>query len=187
MIRQRIREEVMGMVPIFRGELLSCRPRPILALSLSLGALLTLCIVGAVLLYGLYQTSTPLPHNVGLVTTSVSPAFLEIEMISPRMRDGCVKRLPYSEMERGKAGTLLTFASIGQDGAVHGLHVIDHSGDEQMLTRTLEALRSSGFEPARVGGQNVAVNFLYLFTTTEVRLPAKKFISDVSHLSKALS
>jgi outer membrane biosynthesis protein TonB len=103
------------------------------------------------------------------------------------MRDGCVKQLPYSEMERGKAGTLLTFATIGQDGSVHGLHVIDRSGDEQMLTRTLEALRSSGFEPARLGDQNVAINFLYLFTTTEVRLPAKKFISDAFRLKKALS
>jgi hypothetical protein len=132
----------------------------------------------------LYQTSTPPPQLVGLVTTSVSPVFLEIEMISPRMRDGCVKQLPYSEMEGGKAGTLLTFASIGQDGAVYGLHVMDRSGDERMLTRTLEALRSGGFEPARVGSQNVAINFLHLFTTTEVR-PAK--ISNYLGLSRATS
>jgi predicted anti-sigma-YlaC factor YlaD len=178
MIRARIDEEVRGMVPIFRDELLSCRSRPILVPALSLGALLTMCIIGGVLLYGLYQTNTPPPHNVGLVTTSVAPVFLEVEMVSPRVRQGCVKHLPYSEMERGKAGTLLTFASIDQEGAVHGLHVIDRSGDEQMLSLALEALRSAGFEPARVGDQNVAINFLYLFTTTEVRLPPDKFISD---------
>jgi predicted anti-sigma-YlaC factor YlaD len=184
MIRRRINEEVMGMVPIFRGELLSCRSRQLLLPALSLGALLTLFIVGGVVLYGLYQTAPPVPHNAGLVTTSVSPVFLEIEMISPRMRDGCVQKLPYSEMASGKAGTLLTFAAIGQDGAVHGLHVIDRDGDEMMLTRTLEALRTSGFEPARIGGQNVAINFLYLFTTTEVRPP--KIISSFSRVGEIL-
>jgi hypothetical protein len=186
MIRRRINEEIRGMVPIFRGELLSCRSRPILLPALSLGALLTMFIVGGVLLYGLYQTSTPPPQLVGRVTTSVSPVFLEIEMISPRIRDGCVNKLPYSEMERGKAGTLLTFTSIGQDGAVRGLLVMDRSGDEVMLTQTLEALRSGGFEPARVGNQNVAINFLHLFTTTEVRA-AKKFISEYFPTNKVLS
>jgi hypothetical protein len=188
MIRHRINEEVMGMVPIFRGELLSCRSRQLLLPALSLGALLTLCIVGGVLLYGLYQTTPPVPHNVGLVTTYASPAFLEVEMISPRMRDGVVKKLPYSEMARGKAGTLLTFAAIGEDGAMHGLHVMDRNGDELMLTRTLEALRAGGFEPARMGDKNVAVNFLHLFTTTEVRpVPAAKIISSFSRVGDIIS
>ena len=33
----------------------------------------------------------------------------------------------------------------------------------------LEAVRIAGFEPARLGDQTVSVNFLYMFTTTEVR------------------
>ena len=56
-----------------------------------------------------------------------------------------------------------------------------------MLARALEALKDSGFEPARVGDQNVATNFLYLFTTTEVRLPASNVISDTFSLSKFVS
>ena len=47
-----------------------------------------------------------------------------------------------------------------------------------MLARTLEVLRTSGFEPARVGDQTVAVSFLYLFTTTEVRLSGENIISE---------
>jgi hypothetical protein len=38
-----------------------------------------------------------------------------------------------------------------------------------MLTRTLQAVRDTGFEPARLGNRTVPVNFLYFFTTTEVR------------------
>ena len=41
------------------------------------------------------------------------------------------------------------------------------SGDERML-ETLEVVRTSGFEPARLGDQAVAVHFLYLSTTKEV-------------------
>lgn len=177
-IRCRIDEEVRGMVPIFRDELLSCRARPVLVPALGLGALLTLSLLAAVLLFGLYQASSSEHFDAALVTTSVAPAFLHVEMVSPRIRDGSVNMLPFTEMERGKAGTLLTFASIDHDGVIRGLHVIDRSGDEQMLARTLEVLRSSGFEPARMGGQKVSVNFLYLFTTTEVRLPVKRSISD---------
>jgi outer membrane biosynthesis protein TonB len=90
-------------------------------------------------------------------------------MSTPRFREGYVNMLPFTEMERGKAGTLLTLASIDQNGAIQDLQVIHRSGDEKMLARTLEVVRASGFEPARLGEQAVAVHFLYLFTTTEVR------------------
>ena len=40
-------------------------------------------------------------------------------------------------------------ASIDRNGMVQALDVIYRSGDEEMLTRTLEAVRSSGFEPRR--------------------------------------
>ena len=60
-------------------------------------------------------------------------------------------------------------ASVDQYGTLRGLEVIYRSGDEEMLTRALAAVRESGFEPARLGDQNISVNFLYFFTTTEVR------------------
>ena len=61
---------------------------------------------------------------------------------------------------------------------VRGLDVIYRSGDEEMLTRTLEAVRSSGFEPARLGDETISVNFLYFFTTTEVR-PGERLLSTI--------
>jgi len=190
MIRRRIDEEVLGMVPMFRDELLSCRSRPVLVPAISLGALVTLILLAGVLVLGLYH-GRPLAKRsspvAALGAVSQAPGFLHEEMISPRFRDGCVQLLPFTEMERGEASTLLTLASIDQSGAIRGLHVIDHSGDEQMLARTLEVLRASGFEPARVGDQTVAVNFLYLFTTTEVRLSAEHSTSDLLGLRRVLT
>lgn len=183
-IQRRINEEVMGMVPVLRGELLSSRSRPILAPALSLGALVTAIILAGVVALGWYQEATLATPPVALVTTTVDPMFLEEQMVSPRIRGD---KLPYVEIDRGKAGSLLTFASIDQSGAVHGLHVIDQSGDEQMLARMLEALRDSGFEPARVGDRNVATNFLYFFTTTEVRPPRERIISGFARATTAAS
>jgi hypothetical protein len=188
MIRRRIDEEVLGMVPMFRDELLSCRSRPVLVPAISLGALVTVILLTGVLVLGLYQGRPFANRSVAaLGAVSQAPGFLHEEMTSPRFRDGCVQLLPFTEMERGEASTLLTLASIDQSGAVRGLHVIDHSGDEQMLARTLEVLRSSGFEPARVGDQTVAVNFLYLFTTTEVRLSATHSISELLGIRRLLT
>lgn len=92
-------------------------------------------------------------------------------MVSPRFRDNSVHMLPFTDVERGKGGTLLTLASIDQNGAVQGLRIINWSGDEKMLARTLEVVVAAGFEPARLGNDAVAVSFLYFFTTTEVRPP----------------
>jgi hypothetical protein len=185
MIRRRIDAEVRGMVPIFRGELLSCRSRPILFPALSLGALIILVLVSGVLFLDFYLGPVAKPVDVVLGPPPPPPPFLHKDMTSPRFRD--VSMLPFTEMESGKAGTLLTLASIDQNGAIQDLEVMDHSGDEEMLARTLEALRSSGFEPARLGDENVAVNFLYLFTTTEVRLPSKGSISDSVLSSPAIT
>jgi hypothetical protein len=180
LLRQRIDVEVRGMVPIFRGELLSSRSRPVLIPALSIGALIILCLVGGVLLLDFYFGPVAQQVNAVLTPPSPPPPFLHVDMTSPRFRDRCVKMLPFTEMESGKAGTILTLASIDQSGAIRNLHVMDHSGDEQMLAQTLEALRSSGFEPARLGDKTVAVDFLYLFTTTEVKPLPEGSISELS-------
>ena len=185
MIRRRINEEVKGMVPIFRGELLSSRSRPILAPALSMGAVLTLSLVAGVFALGWYQEATLKTPPVAFVTTTVDPLFLEEKMTSPRVRD--VDNLPYTDMESGKAGSLLTLASIDQSGAIHGLHIIDGDGDEKMLGLMLEALRDSGFEPAEVGGRKVGTNFLYFFTTTEVRSARGHIISGFNRLTASVS
>lgn len=187
MIRRRIDAEVRGMVPIFRGELLSCRSRPVLVPALSVGALIILCLVGGMLLLDFYWGPVARQVDAVLTPPSPPPPFLHTDMTSPRFRDGCVHMLPFTEMESGKAGTVLTLASIDQNGAIRDLHVMDHSGDENMLAQTLEALRSSGFEPARLGDQTVAVDFLYLFTTTEVRPPTKGSISESVPTKAALT
>jgi hypothetical protein len=176
-IKRRINEEVRGMVPILRGELLSCRPRPVLFPSLSLGALLTLSLVAGVFVFGWYERASLKTPPVAFVTTTESPTFFAERLVSPRVRDGCLENLPYRDMAPGEEGTFLTYALIDKDGAIHDLHVIDRDGDERFMEGTLQALRDSGFVPARVGGQNVAINFLYMFTSTVVRPPASPFIS----------
>jgi hypothetical protein len=167
-IRQRVDEELRGMVPILRDELLSCRPRPNLLPAVSLGAFLILGLLGGLIAFDLSRG----PVRSELLSRwdpGPLPVPLQVEMSTPRFRDGSVNLLPFTEVERGKAGTLLTLASIDQYGTIRELRVIHRSGDEKMLSRTLEVVRASGFEPARLGQQAVAVNFLYLFTTTEVR------------------
>jgi hypothetical protein len=72
----------------------------------------------------------------------------------------------------------LTLASIDQNGTVRTLEVIYRSGDEGMLSRTLQAVKDSGFEPARLGNRTVPVNFLYFFTTTEVRAAGGRLTTD---------
>ena len=97
------------------------------------------------------------------------PVPLHTRMTSPRFRKRSVNMLSFTEVERGKEGTVLTLASIDQNGDVRNLQVIHRSGDEKLLARMLDVVRASGFEPARLGDQAVAVHFLYLFTTKEVR------------------
>jgi hypothetical protein len=185
MLRRRINEEVKGMVPILRGELLSSRSRPILAPALSMGAVLTLSLVAGVFAFGWYQEATLKTPPVALVTTTVEPLFLEEKMTSPRIRH--VDNLPYTDMASGNAGSLLTLASIDQSGEIHGLHVIDGDGDEKIQGLMLEALRASGFEPAEVGGRKVGTNFLYFFTTTEVRSGRNRSISAFGRLLATVS
>ena len=167
-IRRRVDEELRGMVPILQDELLSCRRRPNLIPAVSLGAFLILGLLGALISYDLSRG----PVQSQLLSRwepGPLPVPLQVEMSSPRFRDGSVNLLPFTEVERGKAGTLLTLASIDRNGAIRNLQVIHRSGDEKMLSRALEVVRASGFEPARLGEKAVAVHFLYLFTTTEVK------------------
>lgn len=188
MLKRRINEEVKGMVPILRGELLTCRPRPVLFPSLSLGALATLSLIAVVLIFGWYQEASLKTPPVAFVTTTESPTFFEERLVSPRVRVGCLENLPYTDMGRGQQeGTFLTHALIDKDGAIHDLRVIDRSGDERFMEGTLQALRDSGFEPARVGDQNVATNFLYMFTSTVVRPRANPFISGKLSPSQFIS
>ena len=168
-VRRRVDEELRGMVPILRDELLSCRRRPILVPAVSLGAVLTLGLLAFVLYLDLSRGSAQSALMSRWDPGPLPPVVLHTEMTSPRFRGDFVNMLPFTEVERGKEGTLLTLASIDQNGTVRDLRVIHRSGDEKMLARTLEVVRASGFEPARLGDQAVAVHFLYLFTTTEVR------------------
>ena len=87
-------------------------------------------------------------------------------------------------METGEEGHFLTMASIDRNGTLQGLEVIYRSGDEEMLTRALAAVRETGFEPARLGDQTISVNFLYFFTTTEVR-PDGRRLSTLPILDRA--
>ena len=166
-IRQRVDEELRGMVPILRDELLSCRRRPFLFPAVSLGAVLSL--VALVLFLDLSRGSAQSALMSRWEPGPLPPVTLQTQMTSPRFRDRSVNMLPFTEVERGKEGTVFTLASIDQNGDVRDLRVIHRSGDERMLARTLEVVRASGFEPARLGDQAVAVHFLYLFTTKEVR------------------
>jgi len=179
-IRRRIDEEVRGMVPILRGELLSSRSRPILVPALSLGALLSLMLlVGLLLLHGYGGAGDHLAYagsrlsRWGLGTLGTPSRAEPGEMVAPRVSEAGLDHLPFA-METGKEGTVLISASIDQYGAVQELRVIYRSGDERIVARTLDAVRNSGFEPVRLGKEAVPANFLYLFTTTEVRPRAKQ-------------
>ncbi|MFQ5792393.1 MAG: energy transducer TonB [Acidobacteriota bacterium] len=168
-VRRRIDEELRGMVPVLREEILSSHSRPILVPALSLGALVTLGLLALVLALALHAGPESNRFEAVWGLDSLPPVLLQADMTSPRFRYSSVNMLPFTEVERGQEGTLLTLASIDQTGAVRELEVIHRSGDEQMLARTLEVLRKAGFEPARLGKRKVSVDFLYLFTTTEVR------------------
>lgn len=178
-VRERIDSEDRGMVPVLRGQILRTGNHSGFFPAVSLGTLATVILVGLVLL---------LDHNYGeraarkisaLIPMSLpEPVLLHEPMSSPRFRDGSVNGFPFADVERGKEGTMLTLASIDQNGTVRTLEVIYRSGDEGMLSRTLQAVKDSGFEPARLGDRAVPVNFLYFFTTTEVRAAAARLTTD---------
>lgn len=170
-VRERIDSEDRGMVPVLRGQILRASNHSGFLPALSLGTLATLVLVGLVLVLDhSYGARAAREISSALMPMSLpEPVLLHEPMSSPRFRDGSVNGFPFADVERGKEGTMLTLASIDQNGTVRALEVIYRSGDEAMLSRTLQAVKDSGFEPARLGDRTVAVNFLYFFTTTEVR------------------
>lgn len=175
-LRERIEAEDKGMVPVLRGHILRSANHSGFFPALSLGTLLTVMAIALVFLLD-YQYGEHAARKISSALIPMSlpePVLLHEPMSSPRFRDGSVNGFPYADVERGKEGTMLTLASIDQNGTVRTLDVLYRSGDEEMLLRTLQAVKDSGFEPARLGNRTVPVNFLYLFTTTEVRVPAKR-------------
>jgi len=166
-VREQIDAEERGMVPVLRGQILRAKTQPGFWSAFGLGTLTTVLLVGVVLLadyrYGVQATSA------WIQSTLPDPVLLHETMSSPRVRGGSVGSLPFEDVGQGEASTVLALASIDRIGMVQGLEVIYRSGDEEMLSRALDAVRESGFEPARLGDQTISVNFLYLFTTTEVR------------------
>jgi hypothetical protein len=173
-VRERIDSEERGMVPVLRGHILRTGNHSGFFPAVSLGTLATVVLIGMVLLLDYrYGEHAAREISSALIPMSLpEPVLLHAPMSSPRFRDGSVNGFPFAEVERGKEGTMLTLASIDQHGTVRALEVIYQSGDEGMLTRTLQAVKDTGFEPARLGNRTVPVNFLYFFTTTEVRAAA---------------
>ena len=170
-VRERVDAEERGMVPVLRGHIGRRGNHSGFFPAVSLGTLATvLAIALAVLLDYRYGEHAARQISSALIPLSLpEPVLLHEPMSSPRFRDGSVNGFPFADVERGKEGTMLTLASIDQNGTVRALEVIYRSGDEAMLTRTLQAVKDTGFEPARLGNRTVPVNFLYFFTTTEVR------------------
>jgi hypothetical protein len=178
-VRERIDSEERGMVPVLRNHIQGTGNHSGFFPAVSLGTLATLLLLGMFFLldhrYGEHAART---ISSALIPLSLpEPVLLHEPMSSPRFRDGSVNGFPFADVERGKEGTMLTLASIDQHGTVRALEVIYRSGDEGMLTRTLQAVKDTGFEPARLGNRTVPVNFLYFFTTTEVRAAAARRLS----------
>ncbi len=173
-VREQIDAEERGMVPILRSEIQRSRNHTGFFRALGFGTLATGFLIG---LSGLVLT---LDHHYGqqarrhitsawIQSSLPEPVLLHEMMSSPRFRDGSFGGKSFAEMKIGQEGQLLTMASIDENGTLQGLEVIYRSGDEEMLSRALAAVRETGFEPARLGDQRISVNFLYFFTTTEVR------------------
>ncbi len=179
-VRERIDAKERGMVPVLRGQILRSGNHSGFFPAVSLGTLATILLLGLVVLFDqAYGEHATRKLSSALIPTALpEPVLLHELMSSPRFRGGSA----FDDAEQGKEGTMLTMASIDQNGRVRALEVIYRSGDEEMLTRTLEAVRVAGFEPARLGDQTVSVNFLYMFTTTEVRpTPARLSTLPVHH------
>ena len=168
-VREQIDSEERGMVPVLRGQIQRSGNHGGFFSALSLGTLASVLLLGAIVLldYRYGEHAARSLTTALLESTLPEPVLLHDSMSSPRFRDASADSLP--EVERGKEGTMLTLASIDQFGVVQDLEVVYRSGDEEMLSQALEVVRLQGFEPAKLGNQSVPVNFLYLFTTTEVR------------------
>ncbi len=172
-VRDQIDAEERGMVPVLRSEIQRSHSQTGFLAALGFGTLATVFLVG---LSGLVLT---LDHHYGeqaarritsawIQSSLPEPVLLHEPMSSPRFREGSFDGQSFAEMKIGQKGQFLTMASIDQNGTLQGLEVIYRSGDEEMLSRALAAVRETGFEPARLGDQTISVNFLYFFTTTEV-------------------
>ncbi len=173
-VRERIDSEERGMVPVLRGHIQRTGNHSGFFPALSLGTLASVVLFGMVLLLD-YRYGDVAARKISSALIPMSlpePVLLHEPMSSPRFREGSVNGFPFADVERGKEGSMLTLASIDQHGKVRAMEVIYRSGDEGMLTRTLQAVKDTGFEPARLGNRTVPVNFLYFFVTTEVRAAA---------------
>jgi TonB family protein len=179
-VRERVDAEERGMVPVLRGQIGRRGNHSGFFPAVSLGTLATvLALALVVLLDYRYGEHAARQISSALIPLSLpEPVLLHEPMSSPRFRDGSMNGFPFADVERGKEGTMLTLASIDQNGTVRALEVIYRSGDEGMLERTLEAVRDSGFEPAKLGDRNIPVNFLYFFTTTEVRAARNRLSTE---------
>lgn len=169
-IHEQIDSVERGMVPVLRGQIQRSRSQTGFLAAFGLGTLATVLLVGLVLTldYRYGEQAARQITSAWIQSTLPEPVFLHETMSSPRFLDGSFGGVAFAQVENGQEGTLLTMASVDQHGHLRGLEVIYRSGDEEVLTRALAAVRESGFEPARLGDQNISVNFLYFFTTTEV-------------------
>lgn len=185
-VREQIDAEERGMVPVLRSEIQRSRAQSGWATAFGLGTLATVLLIGAVLTldYRYGEVAARRITTAWIQSTLPEPVLLHEPMSSPRFRDGSFGVTSFAELETGQEGQLLTMASIDQNGTLRGLEVIYRSGDEEMLTRALAAVRETGFEPARLGDQTISVNFLYFFTTTEVR-PDGRRLSTLPLLERA--
>jgi len=170
-VREQIDAEERGMVPVLRGLIQRAKAPSGFVSALGFGTLATVVLIGLVVFldqqYG-EQAAQRLTTAI-IETTLPEPVLFHEPMSSPRFREGSAENLAFAEVDLGKGGTFFTMASIDRNGMVKTLDVIYRSGDEEMLSRALEAVRVAGFEPARLGDRTIPVNFLYFFTTTEVR------------------
>ena len=186
-VREQIDAEERGMVPVLRDEIQRAKNPSGFFSSLGLGTLATILLIGLVVLldqrYG--EQAARRLTSAWIESSLPEPELLHEPMSSPRFRNGSVESRAFADVEFGKEGTLLTLASIDQTGQVQALEVIYRSGDEEMISRTLEAVRVSGFEPARLGDQTIPVNFLYFFTTTEVRSGGRQ-LSTMPHVATSV-
>ena len=157
------------MVPVLRSEIQRSRHQSGFLAAMGLGTLATVFLIGLVLTLDHHYGAQTRITSAWIQSTLPEPVLLHETMSSPRFRDGSFGGQSFADMKTGQESQLLTMASIDQNGTLQGLEVIYRSGDEEMLTRALAAVREAGFEPVRLGDQTISVNFLYFFTTTEVR------------------
>lgn len=183
-VRDQIDAEERGMVPVLRSEIQRSRHQSGFLAAMGLGTLATVFLVGLVFLLDHHYGEQTRLTSAWIQSTLPEPVLLHETMSSPRFRDGSFSGKSFAEIQTGQESQLLTMASIDRNGTLRGLEVIYRSGDEEMLTRALAAVRESGFEPVRLGDQTISVNFLYFFTTTEVRPDGPRLSWEPAHIHR---